>query len=129
MPGREAVAGIVTLLARIGITLKQRGVTYGPSRGSGRAVSDPALQCSTKVPNTPAKFPGLRRNGGTTRVADTNFESLFARLRRFPDVEAANLQAWDATDKLLLDSALEMHAAGMLQPGNGSRLWGTGTAP
>ena len=50
-------------------------------------------------------------------MADTNFESLFARLRRFPDVEAANLQAWDATDKLLLDSALEMQAAGMLQPG------------
>jgi 16S rRNA (guanine1207-N2)-methyltransferase len=47
-------------------------------------------------------------------VADTNFESLFARLRRFPDVEAANLQAWDATDKLLLDTA---HAAGLLQPG------------
>ena len=50
-------------------------------------------------------------------MADTNFESLFARLRRFPDVEAANLQAWDATDKLLLDTALEMHAAGMLRPG------------
>jgi 16S rRNA (guanine1207-N2)-methyltransferase len=50
-------------------------------------------------------------------VADTNFESLFARLRRFPDVEAANLQAWDATDKLLLDTALESHAVGLLQPG------------
>ena len=54
-------------------------------------------------------------------MADTNFESLFARLRRFPDVEAANLQAWDATDKLLLDTALEMHAAGMLQPGGPAR--------
>ncbi|MFF2029840.1 class I SAM-dependent methyltransferase [Arthrobacter sp. NPDC058192] len=50
-------------------------------------------------------------------MADTNFESLFARLRRFPDVEAANLQAWDATDKLLLDTALEAHSAGLLQPG------------
>ena len=50
-------------------------------------------------------------------MADTNFESLFARLRRFPDVEAANLQAWDATDKLLLDTAFESHAAGLLQPG------------
>ena len=49
-------------------------------------------------------------------MADTNFESLFARLRRFPDVEAANLQAWDATDKLLLDTAFEAHAAGLLQP-------------
>ncbi|SDP56099.1 16S rRNA m(2)G 1207 methyltransferase /23S rRNA m(2)G-1835 methyltransferase [Arthrobacter sp. ok909] len=50
-------------------------------------------------------------------MADTNLDSLFARLRRFPDVEAANLQAWDATDRLLLDTALEMQAAGLLQPG------------
>ena len=63
-------------------------------------------------------------------MADNSIESLFARLRRFPDVEAANLQAWDATDRLLLDSALEMHAAGMLAPGGrGSRWWGTGTVP
>jgi len=41
-------------------------------------------------------------------VADNSFESLFARLRRFPDVEAANLQAWDATDTLLLDTAAEL---------------------
>lgn len=32
---------------------------------------------------------------------------LLNRLRRFPDVEAANLQAWDATDSLLLDTAAE----------------------
>lgn len=44
-------------------------------------------------------------------MADTNLESLFARLKRFPDVEAANLQAWDATDKLLLEAA-----AGLLKP-------------
>ena len=62
-------------------------------------------------------------------MADNSIESLFAGLRRFPDVEAANLQAWDATDKLLLDTALELHAAGLLPPGTGSRLWGTGTGP
>ncbi|MET1065090.1 MAG: methyltransferase [Arthrobacter sp.] len=45
-------------------------------------------------------------------MADNKLESLFSRLGRFPDVEATNLQAWDATDKLLLDAA-----AGMLQPG------------
>jgi 16S rRNA (guanine1207-N2)-methyltransferase len=50
-------------------------------------------------------------------VADTQIDSLFARLRRFPDVEAANLQAWDATDRLLLDTAFEMHEAGQLPPG------------
>ncbi len=44
-------------------------------------------------------------------MADNNLESLFSRLRRFPDVEAANLQAWDATDRLLLDTA-----AGLLTP-------------
>jgi 16S rRNA (guanine1207-N2)-methyltransferase len=46
-------------------------------------------------------------------VADNTLETLFSRLRRFPDVEAANLQAWDATDKLLLDTA-----AGLLGPGS-----------
>lgn len=30
----------------------------------------------------------------------------FSRLRRFPDVEAPNLQAWDATDELLVAHAL-----------------------
>ena len=30
----------------------------------------------------------------------------YARLRRFPDVEAPNLQAWDATDELLVARAL-----------------------
>ncbi|MCQ2000867.1 class I SAM-dependent methyltransferase [Arthrobacter zhaoxinii] len=33
----------------------------------------------------------------------TDFD--FARLRRRPDVEAPNLQAWDAADRLLLDTA------------------------
>ncbi|WP_295014015.1 class I SAM-dependent methyltransferase [uncultured Microbacterium sp.] len=35
----------------------------------------------------------------------------FARLRRFPDVEAANLQAWDATDELLVTRALDSASA------------------
>jgi 16S rRNA (guanine1207-N2)-methyltransferase len=51
-------------------------------------------------------------------VADTNLDSLFSRLGRFPDVEAANLQAWDATDRLLLDTAADLLAAGELQPGS-----------
>lgn len=34
----------------------------------------------------------------------------FARLRRSPDVEAPNLQAWDATDELLLDRAVALRA-------------------
>ncbi|WP_426996009.1 class I SAM-dependent methyltransferase [Pseudarthrobacter sp. N5] len=37
-------------------------------------------------------------------MAEKNLEMLLNRLRRFPDVEAPNLQAWDATDKLLLDT-------------------------
>jgi 16S rRNA (guanine1207-N2)-methyltransferase len=34
----------------------------------------------------------------------------YARLRRFPDVEAPNLQAWDATDELLVARALTVAA-------------------
>lgn len=36
----------------------------------------------------------------------------YARLRRFPDVEAPNLQAWDATDELLVQRALGSGATG-----------------
>lgn len=36
----------------------------------------------------------------------------FSRLRRFPDVEAPNLQAWDATDELLVDWALQAGVPG-----------------
>ncbi|MDR7081109.1 16S rRNA (guanine1207-N2)-methyltransferase [Arthrobacter ginsengisoli] len=50
-------------------------------------------------------------------MADNTLESLFSRLGRFPDVESANLQAWDATDRLLLDTAVELRAAGGLPPG------------
>ena len=51
-------------------------------------------------------------------MADNNLDSLFSRLGRFPDVEAANLQAWDATDRLLLDTAADLLAAGSLHPGS-----------
>jgi 16S rRNA (guanine1207-N2)-methyltransferase len=34
-------------------------------------------------------------------------EALFAALSRFPDVEADNLQAYDATDRILLDAAAD----------------------
>jgi 16S rRNA (guanine1207-N2)-methyltransferase len=45
-------------------------------------------------------------------VADNDLDSLFSRLRRFPDVEAANLQAWDATDRLLLETAADLPIPG-----------------
>lgn len=54
----------------------------------------------------------LNGQSGSPPVADTGLESLFSRLRRFPDVEAPNLQAWDATDRLLLDTAAPLLAAG-----------------
>ncbi|MFH5877740.1 class I SAM-dependent methyltransferase [Arthrobacter sp. NA-172] len=38
---------------------------------------------------------------------ELDFDSLFGGLRRFPDVEAENLQAFDATDRLLLETAAE----------------------
>lgn len=36
----------------------------------------------------------------------------YSRLRRLPDVEAENLQAWDATDELLVEEALRADAPG-----------------
>ncbi len=38
-------------------------------------------------------------------VAQNSLEDIFGTLRRHPDVEAPNLQAWDATDRLLLEAA------------------------
>lgn len=38
-------------------------------------------------------------------VAQNSLEDIFGALRRRPDVEAPNLQAWDATDRLLLEAA------------------------
>ncbi|WP_455834629.1 class I SAM-dependent methyltransferase [Pseudarthrobacter siccitolerans] len=40
-------------------------------------------------------------------MAVTRLDEVLPRLRRRPDVEAPNLQAWDATDRLLLDAAAE----------------------
>lgn len=45
-------------------------------------------------------------------MADSDLDLLFPRLRRFPDVEAPNLQAWDATDRLLLTTATGLPASG-----------------
>ncbi len=39
-------------------------------------------------------------------------EFAFSRLRRHPDVEATNLQAWDATDELLVQRALAVDLPG-----------------
>jgi 16S rRNA (guanine1207-N2)-methyltransferase len=50
----------------------------------------------------------MDREGGSLHVADNTVASVLAGLRRFPDVEAPNLQAWDATDKLLLETASEL---------------------
>ncbi|GAA4031725.1 class I SAM-dependent methyltransferase [Arthrobacter methylotrophus] len=41
----------------------------------------------------------------TLTELDAHLETLFGALRRFPDVEAENLQAHDATDRLLLETA------------------------
>ncbi|KRE82648.1 class I SAM-dependent methyltransferase [Arthrobacter sp. Soil764] len=44
-------------------------------------------------------------------AADT-LAGIFQVLRRRPDVEAPNLQAWDATDRLLLETAVQLGRAG-----------------
>lgn len=41
-------------------------------------------------------------------MADNSLDTILSGLRRFPDVEASNLQAWDATDKLLLETASDL---------------------
>ena len=43
-------------------------------------------------------------------MAENSLESVLSGLRRWPDVEAPNLQAWDATDRLLLETAAELLA-------------------
>ncbi len=40
-------------------------------------------------------------------MAQNSLDDIFGMLRRHPDVEAPNLQAWDATDRLLLYTAAE----------------------
>lgn len=40
-------------------------------------------------------------------MAHNSLEDVFGTLRRRPDVEAPNLQAWDATDRLLLETAAD----------------------
>ena len=45
-------------------------------------------------------------------MAQKTLEDVLPVLRRRPDVEAPNLQAWDATDRLLLDSAAAHVSAG-----------------
>ena len=44
-------------------------------------------------------------------AADT-LADIFDVLRRRPDVEAPNLQAWDATDRLLLETAVQLGRSG-----------------
>lgn len=46
-------------------------------------------------------------------VAVADLEALFSSLGRFPDVEAPNLLAYDATDRLLLDHAAEFVGEGI----------------
>lgn len=45
-------------------------------------------------------------------MASDRLEDVFGILRRRPDVEAPNLQAWDATDRLLLETAADHVEAG-----------------
>lgn len=44
-------------------------------------------------------------------MAHNRLEDVFGALRRRPDVEAPNLHAWDATDRLLLESAADLVGA------------------
>ena len=54
----------------------------------------------------------MTEESGGQQVAAHSLEDVFGVLRRRPDVEAPNLQAWDATDRLLLDTAARHVTAG-----------------
>jgi len=54
----------------------------------------------------------VRQPRGGPAYAERVPEFPYTRLRRFPDVEAPNLQAWDATDELLLARALSLATEG-----------------
>jgi len=56
--------------------------------------------------------PAGATEGGRTPVAANTLADIFQVLRRRPDIEAPNLQAWDATDRLLLDTAVQLGRAG-----------------
>ena len=45
-------------------------------------------------------------------MAANTLADIFDMLRRRPDVEAPNLQAWDATDRLLLETAVQLGRSG-----------------
>lgn len=62
------------------------------------------------MPRVPG--PTGATEGGRTPVAANTLADIFQVLRRRPDVEAPNLQAWDATDRLLLDTAVQLGRAG-----------------
>lgn len=80
---------------------------------AGRAVRPAAVRrsitCNLYLPPPPLCCRGFL--GGidwctvTLTELDAHLEKLFGTLRRFPDVEAENLQAHDATDRLLLATA------------------------
>ena len=62
------------------------------------------------MPRVPG--PAEATEGGSTPVAANTLADIFDGLRRRPDVEAPNLQAWDATDRLLLETAVALGRAG-----------------
>jgi len=76
------------------------------SRMRARAVrSSDAERMYSRLNDCSACVKGLRSYAG-----DVDFS--YASLRRLPDVEAPNLQAWDATDELLVQRALAAGTAG-----------------
>ena len=75
-----------------------------PQRPSSRLRLAQGPPGETKDVTAPDEGPA--GGAGSPAYAGRVPEFPSARLRRFPDVEAPNLQAWDATDELLVDAAL-----------------------
>ena len=86
----------------IGANRAGRAAVTGIVKTAGRIVEGDHPRQFAQPESGPATQPGQKAASDTWRT--TALRPSSARLRRYPDVEAANLQAWDATDKLLLDS-------------------------
>ncbi len=108
----------------------------GPTAAEGRTTSAtvsvalirPSIPVDGGPPSTRRMVCAAKRSRGARRecpYSDRVPDFPYARLRRFPDVEAPNLQAWDATDELLVARALELAAESGI-PGSAIAVIGDG---
>ena len=65
-------------------------------------------RASTRFLPSHPKVETVKHESENRTVTAMDVEALLGTLSRLPDVEADNLQAFDATDRLLLDTAADL---------------------